>query len=586
MTQILADNDTLDSNKEKTVCFHCGLEVSESSNFAVEIDGIMRPMCCRGCQAVATTIVENGLEDYYRYRDRNALTGHDVIPDVLAQLSIYDNPDVQKSFVTQTDDHIKEASLILEGIVCAACVWLNEQHIAKLDGVIAVQINYSTHRARVQWDDRKIKLSEILQAISNIGYLAHPYDPDRQQSVLEKQRKGLLKRIGVAAGFGMQVMIIAVALYAGAFSGMDVSMLQFFYWVSLLLTIPVLLYSAQPFFMAAWRDISHKQAGMDVPVTLGISLAFAGSAISTFLGHGEVYFDSVVMFVFFLLTARYMEMAARARASSVQETLVHMTPAYCNRVKTARNEVVDEQIAIAELQVNDEVLVRPGETIPADGVIVEGSSSVNEALLSGESWPQRKQSGDRVIGGSINYESPLRMQISKTGSDTVLSGILRLLERAQSEKPRITILADRGARYFVAAVLILALLVAAYYWGSDPHKALLSTLAVLVVTCPCALSLATPTAITAATGQLTTQGVLVTRGHALEILSRATHVIFDKTGTLTRGELAIQNVYVQHNALSKEQCLALAAALEVSSEHPIAKAFRDSNATKLCARTA
>ena len=525
-------------------------------------------MCCGGCAAVAQAIVHSHLTDYYRYRTEAAPTGRELVPEFLRQAALYDHPDIQKSFVHAESGSLREASLILEGITCAACVWLNERHLASLPGVLSAQINYATHRARVRWDDSRIHLSEILQAVSRIGYLAHPYNPDRQQQILENERKHKLRRLALTGVLGMQVMILAVALYWGAWTGIESEYAHFFRWVSLLLTLPVVLYSAQPFFSAAWRDIKHLRTGMDVPVSLGILLAFAGSVWATVSGGGEVYYDSVVMFVFFLLAARYFELMARKHAAEASEALVHMTPAMTTRLVGDTEEL----ISVAELNPGDRVLVRAGESIPADGKVVAGRSTVDESLLTGESLPLSKEVGASLIGGSINVESPLQMSVERTGQDTILSAILRLLDRAQSEKPAIAQLADRAAAWFVAAVLVATTLVGYYWWqAGNPHW-LHILISMLVVTCPCALSLATPTAVTAATGALTRRGLLTTRGHALETLATATHFVFDKTGTLTQGQLQVYDITTFNDA-SRPAVLAIAGALERHSEHPLAHAI-------------
>jgi len=269
------------SSADATVCYHCGQPVPRGVELKVLIDRTAQPMCCRGCQAVAEAIVAGGLNEYYRYRTNAVPTARELVPAFLRQTAVYDNPVVQKTFVRNLNGNVREASLILEGMVCAACVWLNEQHLAKLPGVLAVSVNYATHRARIRWDDARIHLSRILQAVSEIGYLAHPYDPDRAQEILEHERRLQLRRLAVAAGFGMQVMILAVALYAGAFSGIESEFKNLFHWLSLVLTLPVLGYSAQPFFRSAFRDLRRKRAGMDVPVSLGLSIAFAGSVWAT-----------------------------------------------------------------------------------------------------------------------------------------------------------------------------------------------------------------------------------------------------------------------------------------------------------------
>ena len=575
-------------------CFHCGLPVPQGMDLTVDINGVARPMCCHGCEAVAQAIVNGGLSDYYKYRTAEAPTAREIVPEFLRQTTLYDHPEIQKSFVRADGEHEREAALILEGITCPACVWLNERHLANLPGVLSAHINYATHRARVRWDERYIHLSDILQAVSRIGYLAHPFDPGRYQQQLENDRRRLLRRVGVAGIFGMQVMTLSVALYVGDWSGVEAEYRRFFYWVSLLLTLPVLLYSAQPFFRSAWRDLTHLRTGMDVPVSLGIGAAFLASLWTTVTGEGTVYYDSVCMFAFFLLSARYFELAAHKRASEASEVLVQATPAMATRIIEVANPspsspspsllpqgegsepresiYMTETVAVAELQPGDRVRIRPGESIPADSVVLEGHSSVDESLLTGENLPVSKGPGQSLIGGTLNIESPLTARVEKTGPETILSSILRLLDRASSEKPRLAQLADRIAAGFVAAVLLLAGLVALYWWTHDAALWLPATIAVLVVTCPCALSLATPAAITAATGQLTRLGLLVTRGHALETLAHATHFIFDKTGTLTRGRLRLLETRLI-SSLTANQSLGIASALERHSEHPIARAL-------------
>jgi P-type Cu2+ transporter len=573
-------------------CFHCGLPVPDNFNVFVTIDGQAQPMCCHGCQAVAQAIVDAKLEDFYKYRTNNAPTGQDIVPDFLQQTTVYDNPVIQKRFVRYENESMREAALILEGITCAACIWLNERHLRTLPGIVDVQINYSTHRARVRWDNSRIQLSEILQAVRQIGYLAHPYDPTSQQEVLERERKQQLRRIGIAGVLGAQVMMFSIALYGGAWYGIEAEFKALFYWINVILTLPIMFYCAQPFFKSAWRDISHKQIGMDVPVALAITLAFIGSVYTVisyqlsvisyqipiaasqfFISHsGHIYFDSIAMFVFFLLTGRYFELRARQRSAQVTESLVHLVPTMATRLCETEQGFEEELVLVADLAVGDKLLIRPGENIPADGTILEGHSSVDESLLTGESHPISKISGQPVIAGTVNIDNPLQMQVDKIGVDTTLSHILRLLERAQTDKPALTKLADRVASWFVLGVLILALGVAIYWWTVNPAAWLTITLAVLVVTCPCALSLATPTAMTAATGTLTRAGLLTTRGHALESLARTTHFVFDKTGTLTQGNLRLLATYPLAH-LSDTECLQYAVVLERHSEHPIARAL-------------
>ncbi len=557
-------------------CFHCGLPVPEGAHYPIQFEGQTKEACCRGCQAVAQTIIDSGQGAYYLHRTALPATPQQAEAE-LAQLGLYDLPEIQESFVRTETENIREAALILENIVCAACIWLNERHISALPGVLSVEINYATRRARVRWDNSRIQLSAILKAVSDIGYIAHPFDPGRSDDIHRRERNTAIKRLAIAGLGMMQVMMYALPTYTATDMTDDIRLLMS--WASLILTIPVVVYSAWPFFLGAWRDLRRRMLGMDVPVALGVGTAFVASVYSTFSGHGEVYYDSVTMFVFLLLTGRFLEMNARRRAGAAVEELVKLIPAATTRLPhwPSRDE---EQVPVARLTVGDHVLVRPGETLPADGVVVEGDSAVSEAMLTGESLPVSKSRDAKVVGGSLNQASPLVVRVDRLGADTRLASIVRLLDRAQSEKPRIGQLADRAAAWFVGVLLVITVLVGLAWYAIDPSKVLWIVVSILVVTCPCALGLATPAALTTATGRLTRLGLLTTRGHALETLARATDLVFDKTGTLTHGRLSVRRV-VPLGGHSDAEVRALAAALEAGSEHPIARALRDGSDTSI-----
>jgi Cu2+-exporting ATPase len=580
----------MNKTAEPIHCFHCGLPADKNLAITVEYHGENKPMCCYGCQAVSQAIIDSGMDDFYKYRTSTLEKAEEIVPEFLLQLKAYDSQAVQKKFVQHTDDkNILEVSLILEGITCAACVWLNEQHLVSLDGVLSASINYSNHRARVRWDNSKIQLSDILESISRIGYLAHPYDPEQYQRILEKERKQQIKRLGLSGLLGMQIMIFAVAMYTGDWWGIDETFKQTFRWISLGLTIPILLFASSVFFKSAYRDLSNKRVGMDVPVSLGIAIAFIASLIHTIKGSGDVYFDSVAMFTFFLLSARFFEIGSRKQTSEATEALLNLKPAIATRLIdyaatqpgiAASNAAQQESIAVSELNIGDYLLVRPGETIPADGIIVSGTSSINESLITGESQPVTKHTGDPVIGGSNNSENPLIIQVTKLGEDSVLSSIQRMIEDAQHNKPAIAKLADKIASWFVSILLTVAAIVAYYWYKVDTDVWLEITIATLVVSCPCALSLATPAAITAASGQLAKIGLLPKRTHALETLAHATDFVFDKTGTLTEGSIKLEKI-ILHTDTDEATTLTVAASLESHSEHPIARALLNACKTPL-----
>lgn len=551
-------------------CYHCGLPVPAGLDLSVHMGGYARAMCCGGCQAVAQAIVDGGLDEYYQHRDTLPASPREAIPLALQTSGLFDHPAVQKDFVSPVGEHEREANLVLEGLTCAACVWLNEQHVARVPGVTAININYTTRRARVRWDERAARLSQILDAITAIGYRAHPYDVAKAETLARGERQAALWRLFVA-GFGMmQVMMYAVPVYL-ANGDMTFDIEQLMRWSSLLLTLPVVLYSAAPFFQRAWRDIGLRRVGMDVPVALGVGAAFAASLWATLSGQGEVYFDSVTMFVFLLLGGRYLEMMARQKAARGIEAINRAQPALAFRLDHFP-ALTGAHVAVAELAVGDLLLVSPGERVPADGVIVDGTSSVDESLLSGESRPLPKRLGASLTGGSMNISSPLVMRVVAVGATTRLAAIQRLMAQAASERPQLVEMADKVAGRFVAALLIMAIATAALWWWLDPTRALWVFVAVLVVSCPCALSLATPAALTVATGTLARRGLLLTRGHAVEALASATHFVFDKTGTLTEGQPRILDTWSRDDDTAT--ALQLAATLEQGSEHPLAAAFR------------
>lgn len=556
-------------------CFHCGQTVPIGADYPIQYRQQPEPACCRGCQAVAQTIIDSGQEAYYEHRTVLPATPGDAQSE-LEKLGLYDLPEIQQSFVRIEPENIREAALILENIVCAACVWLNERHLMQLPGVVSADINYATRRARVRWDASQLKLSDILRSIQEIGYLAHPFDASKQEEIFRKERNSAIKRLAIAGLGMMQVMMYALPTYTADPEEMTPDIVGLMRWASLILTLPVIFYSAWPFFQGAWKDLKRKTLGMDVPVSLGVGSAFIASVWTTITHQGDVYYDSVNMFIFLLLTGRFLELNARRRSAQAAEELVKLIPAVASRLLNwpARNE---ETVPAAQLAPGDHVLIKPGEVVPADGILVEGQTSVVEAMLTGESAPRSRQPGDTLIGGTLNQQSPVVMCVQKTGEDTRLSAIVRLLDRAQSEKPKIGQLADRAASWFVGLLLLLTVIIAMAWYSIDPSKVLWITVSILVITCPCALGLATPAALTAATGRLTNLGLLTTRGHALETLAQATDMVFDKTGTLTLGKLTLLAAEPA-DGYARDQVLQLAAALEAASEHPIALAIRKATA--------
>lgn len=527
-------------------------------------------MCCPGCQAVAQTIVDTGFGDYYRTRTGfSATPGLDAL--VPPQLDLYDMRDGTGQ--TDTETETAEANFSIEGIRCAACVWLIERRLASLPGVLGASVNIVTERLHIRWNNHVGKTSDILKALRQIGYAAYPFDPARHGEQLERSRKTLFRQLFIAGLSMMQVMMYAFPVYIATDGTMDDDMTGLMRWASLLLTIPAVAYSAQPFFRGAWINIRNRMPGMDVPVALGIAAAFAGSVIATWRGVGDVYFDSITMFIFLLLCSRYLELGVRRKAAGALDKLLHALPASALRMPNYPASRVTELVAADQLCEGDVILVKPGEAIAADGVILEGDTAVDTSLLTGESQAQSRTVGAALNGGAVNVTQAIALRVSRPSRDSTLSVLVKLIEQAGQGKPQLAMWADKLAAWFVAALLLFAVIVFVLWQWFDPVRAWPIAIAVLVVSCPCALSLATPTALAAATDRLLQQGILIVQPHVLETLHRATHIVYDKTGTLTTGRLTVQHIERLAATESSERCLQIACALEESSAHPIGKAI-------------
>lgn len=544
------------------VCFHCGLPADVA--IRAQLNGETRIFCCGGCQAVAEVIVGGGLGDFYGHRE-----GHNTKPQARADFAAFDMASVQEDFVHQYDEQHKQADLYLSGISCAACVWLIEKHLQRLAGVQAVRVNAGTYRASVVFNPSIILLSNIMRALANIGFEPQPLVGQAEQEHWLKEQREYLLRLGVAGIGMMQVGMVAVALHAGDIQGMESHWVPVLRWVTMLLTLPVLLYSAQPFFAAAIRALRVRRFVMDISVSIALLLAFSASTYATFTDSGEVYFDSVCMFTFFLLLGRYLEKRARYQNFKASAQFSALLPLTVERWQDGGTV----QVPLKHISPGEQLQVRPGEVFPCDGLVTDGCSEADEALLTGESTPVAKAPGDRVLAGTHNGSTALRIMVTATGLDTEFATIEKLVQQAEFSRPRQVALADQIAAKFGSSVLALAAVTGAVWYTIDPAKALWVSLSVLVVTCPCALSLATPTVLTAAINRLRAYGVLVTNGEVLETLNRLDSVVMDKTGTLTNGALHVEEVRCLDEAISQQDVLAIAAALEAGSSHPIAKAF-------------
>jgi P-type Cu2+ transporter len=549
-------------------CWHCGEPLPASVIYA-RIAGQSRPMCCHGCRAAAEWIEQLGLGDYYRLRTQPALKAEFIREPDRDGRQAWQRDEIARHVIRDLGAGRRETMLLIEGVRCTACVWLIERALKALPGVISVQVNAVARRARVTWQEESVALPQILERLARTGYRAWPLDARALDDVRRHESRDALKRL-VVAGFGaMQAMMFAAVLYLGDTRAPDISTEELFRWLGFLVATPVVFYSARPFFIGAARSLKARQLGMDVPVAAAIALIYGASLVEALRGAGHVYFDSVSMFVFFLLAGRYLEMRARHRAGDLVDALARLAPPFADR---RRGDHTLERIGIHELRGGDSVHVGEGGLVPADGVLLSEACRVDEALLSGESVPLARRRGDPLIAGSVLVDGPAEMRVERVGADTALAGIAALVERAQAERPQLARAGERATGRFVVRVLALTVLTMVAWSFIDPARAFPAALAVLVVSCPCAFALAVPAAITRALAVLARCGVLVVRSDAIQALAEATHVVFDKTGTLTEPRLALADVET-FNGVARDTALRLAAALGRESHHPVARAI-------------
>lgn len=548
-------------------CWHCGEPLPATDAPQAQVAGQLHPVCCHGCRAAAEWIDQLGLADYYRLRTTPAQRAASA--DDTPSSRAWSRPALQRHVVRDIAGDRSEAVVLIEGLRCAACVWLIERALAALPGLVTVQVNSTARRARIVWERERCSLAAILDTLERAGYRPLPLDAAALDDVRQREQRTALKQLAVA-GFGaMQAMMYASSLYFGAFEGIDPAARDLLRWLGLLVCTPVVFYSARPFFAGAVRALRARRLGVDVPVAIAIALIYAASIYEAYRGTGEVYFDSVSMFVLFLLLGRYLEMRARHRAGDLTDALARLTPTYADRIN-ADGKL--ERIGAIELVLGDRVHVDTGGGIPADGVLESARCRVDESLVSGESAAVARLRGNPLVAGSMLLDGPIEMRVERVGADTVLSGIVALVTRAATERPRLAAAGERAAAGFVARVLTLAALTATIWSFVDPSRAFTATLAVLVVSCPCAFALAVPAAITRSLGVLARCGVLVVRPDAIENLARATHIVFDKTGTLTEPSLRLESIEA-HAGIDRDAALRLAAALARGSRHPVARAI-------------
>jgi len=557
-------------------CFHCGLPIAADVDYHGVLGGETRNFCCFACQSVCAAIFEAGLEGYYQRTPQGTLLAPPPVPP--KDIEMYDLDEVQQDFVTCQGD-IRDIHLLVEGIHCAACVWLIERGMMRIQGVKAANVNLAGRRVHLRWDNTRIRLSALIGELSKIGYAGVPYDPEVAEGAIKKTNRAMLYRLFFSGFTMMNMSLIAVALYTGANAG---PYRDFFHWVALALATPTLLYSGYPFYKGAWSGLRNARLTMDLPIALGLSVTYSYSlyVMVTHSMGGEVYFDTVTNLIFVILIGRYLEGMFRHQAVSATNRLMELQP----RVATVLSHGEETLISIRAVKIGEHVLVKPGCKIPMDGVVIEGHSSVDESMLSGESMHVSKSVGDKVATGTLNGSGILVVEVQAGLQDSTLSKIIRLVEEAQSSKAPIQRLADSIVPWFVMATLTCAG-ITYFLWSENFEAALMAATSVLIITCPCALGMATPMSIAVASGLGAKNGILVKNGVVLETLSKVTHFVFDKTGTLTEGKMRVEQVIVVAGQ-DASSLLELAAAVERYSEHSVAQAVvRDADERKLSYRS-
>jgi Cu2+-exporting ATPase len=548
-------------------CFHCDLDIAPQLNYHTNVLGKRQTFCCPGCCAVAEAIVNNGLEDYYHYRSEFAEKASENEGDLLQRLKIFDDDSILQEFVESREDS-SEIQLTIIGINCAACGWLIEKQLAKLNGIMKVGVNVSARRASVTWNSQQLKLSQILSHIEKIGYHGKPFQPEQHEATFRQENKAFLKRLGLAGLMTMQVMMLNVGVFFDLFGHIDPQTKQYFNWVSLLLTTPVMLYSASEFYTSAIRGLRAHTFNMDVPIVLALGITYISGVFATAQNTGQTYFESLCMFVFLLLVSRYLEHSARYKAAQASANMLEYMPTTATLIE---GEVLTPVLA-KSLKVNQLVLVKAGELVPVDGIITQGQGQLDQAMLTGEFDLISKFTGDQVLAGSLNQLGTLTVKVTTSLQHSTLNQISKLQTQAMSTKPRIASLADQFSQYFVVAVLLIACVSYVVWQQIDSSEALWVLVAILIATCPCALGLATPSALSCAIANLNSKGVLLKRGDALEQIALVDWIGLDKTGTLTEGQFTLTQCINQGEQPDRDY-LEIAASIEQYSSHPIARAF-------------
>lgn len=548
-------------------CDHCHLEYDDS----VMIKENNLNFCCKGCQGVFHLLKDDGLDSFY-----DKLGNKTIAPPMEFNEDVekFDSTSFSASFIKDTNDGFKQIDLIIEGIHCAACVWLNEKVLYDTQGVISADINFTNNKAKIIWDEKEVKLSEIILKIRNIGYNAYAYDASVADEKAIKSKRDYFIRMMVAVFASMNIMMLSVAKYTGFFTGIDEEIKNYIHLAEFIFTTPVLFYSGWIFFRGAYYGLKNKILNMDFLVASGASFSYIYSLYILFGGTGESYFDSVTMIITFVLVGKYLEVIGKKSAVDTLDKIKSSIPLEATIIEDG----IKKSLALNNIKIGDIVEIKSGEKVCLDGKVLSGEGSFDESSLTGESLPIYKQKGDTLFSGTINNDSLIRYEVTKTFEESTLNSIVTLLEDSLSSKPKIEHKANEISKGFTLSIVSLSILtfVVWYFFGIDLgfdydganhfEKSFIVAISVIVIACPCALALATPIASLIGISELAKKGLLFKEAKYIEVLANANTLVLDKTGTLTNGELKVKKMRILDDNIHK---LNLLYSLTSASNHPI-----------------
>lgn len=545
-------------------CYHCNLEIYKE--YSIEINKKIYKMCCPGCLAVFQFIINSNLNDYYKNREYPG--------NKIDFLHIDQNDELKENKYYKANEYSKKnITLSIEGISCAACIWLIEKHFSKINSIINFKISLITSKVNLTWYSNLIKLKSILNEFKKIGYKAYPYKIKLQEEINKKEYNEGLKNL-IISGLGMmQVMMLSFALYIGEFYDIAFNYWSFIRWVSFIITTPILFIPGRKIIDNAFRNLKNKNLGMDFTISVSLILAYIASIKNLIYAEGDIYFDSICMFIFFLLTARFLEMRTRHHSMEIIISLENLNNNVARKL-TKKN--IEKYISLKKIKKNNKIIVKPGEIIPLDGIIKNGFTTIDESMLTGEFKPINKKKNDYVIGGTTNINNKIIIKVTNNYKKSKLNKIIKILEKTTATKILNNNIINKISKYFVTIVILLTIIIT-LIWIYIGHQNVINvTLSMLVITCPCALSLAIPTALVTSVNALAKNGIIINKENIFEEINKSTDIIFDKTGTLTINKYYIQKIKLFRN-VSIKKILSLATYIENNSSHPISRAFIKKN---------